>query len=145
MQSASGNSCSVEGLIHSEDAIPMLGKLTDNTQDEAFFYELGLVDKQLSTEDNDSIKLWSEEAEVEHTTIVHSYSDTIMKCLKMFANILHKGHTDKATLVISFVSTVADIYISYKALASERQSFITDIFNRTRLLATWLCIFIQNQ
>ena len=71
----------------------------------------------------------SEEAdvvEVEHPTTVNSYSDAIKPLEDVCWYLEQKGHTDEATIVSSFVSTVADI--SYKALASARQSHITDFF-----------------
>ena len=69
----------------------------------------------------------SEEAnivEVEHTTTVNSYSDAIRVLEDVYHYLEQKGHTHEATTVSSFVSTIADI--SYKALASGRQSRITD-------------------
>ena len=134
------NSCSVKELIHNEDDTPVCGEVTDDTWDEAFFSELGPVAKQLNNKDDDidSIELCSEaddmcseeadDVEVEHPTTVNSYFDAI-KALEDFCWYLElKGHTDEATIVSSFVSTVADI--SYKALASGRQSHITDFFKQ---------------
>ena len=73
----------------------------------------------------------SEEAdvvEVQHPTTVNSYFDAIKGLEDVCWYLKQKGHTDEATIVSSFVSTVADI--SYKALASGRQSHITDFFKQ---------------
>ena len=57
--------------------------------------------------------------EVEHSRTVNTYAlEDVCWYLEQ------KGHTDKATVVSSFVSSVAEI--SYKA--SSKQSLITDYF-----------------
>ena len=115
------NSCSVEELIHNEDDTPVCGKVTDDTWDEAFFSELGPVAKQLNSKDDDidSIELCSEAddmcskeadvVEVEHSTTVNIYFDAIKALEDVCWYLEQKGHTDEATIVSSFVSTVADI------------------------------------
>ena len=125
------NSCSVKELIHSEDGTPVCDEVSDDTWDDAFFSELGPVIKQSHSKNND-IELCNEAddvyskdtdvVEVEHSTTVNTYSDAI----KALEDVCwyQKGHTDKATIVSSFVSSVAEI--SYKA--SSKQSLITDYF-----------------
>ena len=56
--------------------------------------------------------------------MVNSYSEAIKALEDVSWYLEQKGHTDKATIVSSFVSTVAEI--SYKA--SSKQSLITDFF-----------------
>ena len=128
------NSCSVQELIAGEDDIPVCTELDDDNWDEVFFSELGPASKKsLTDEDDDSIEMCSEEVEnteVEcvHTTTVHSYSDAIKSLENVCLFLEDKGHTDEATTVSSFVSTVVNL--SYKA-ASSRQSSITDFFQKT--------------
>ena len=108
----------MQELISGEDDI----KLENDNWNEAFFSELGPAAKILTTDENeDSIELFSEEGdivEVEHTTIVNSYSDAIQAFEDVCQYFEQKGHTDEATTVSSFVSTVVDL--SYKASASCR-------------------------
>jgi len=57
------NSCSVKELIHSEDDIPVCGKVMNDTWDDVFFWP---VAKHSSSKDSDidSIELWSEADDV---------------------------------------------------------------------------------
>ena len=53
---------------------------------------------------------WQMNMEVEyvHTTTVHSYSDAIQSLEDVYHFLEEKGHTNEATTVSSFVSTVAN-------------------------------------
>ena len=70
--------------------------------------------------------------EVEHTTTVNSYYDAIRALEDVCHYFEQKGHMHEATTVSSFVSTIADV--SYKALASGRQSRITDFFDSSKFM-----------
>ena len=98
----------------------MCDEVSDDTWVDAFFSELGLVIKQSNSKDND-IELCSEAddmysedvdiVEVEHSRTVNTYSDAIKALEDVCWYLEQKGHTDKATIVSSFVSSVAEIYI----------------------------------
>jgi len=65
------------------------------------------------------------EVEYVHTTTVHGYSDVIQSLEDVCHFLEERDHTNEATTVSSFISTVVNL--SYKA-ASSRQSYITDFF-----------------
>ena len=83
---------------------------------------------ELCGEANDMCSEKADVVEVEHPTTVNSYFDAIKALEDVCWYLEQKGNTDEATIVSSFVSTVADI--SYKALASSRQSHITDFLKQ---------------
>ena len=84
----------------------------------------------MTTDDDESIEFCSEEPEIaedEHTTI-NNYSEAIQALKDVGQFLEQKGHSNKATTVCSFVSTVVEL--SNNTLASCRQSCITDFFQK---------------